>query len=109
MKNVTVALDEALAKWARVEAAKAGKSLSRWIGERLQHEMDGASDRTPERQRKALERFLSGPGYPSIAANLSSRADCGIFVSEDLDDGRVIEGMRIVDPLRHEIDGIQAK
>ena len=29
MKNVTITLDENLAAWVRVEAAKAGKSVSR--------------------------------------------------------------------------------
>lgn len=41
MKNVTITLDEAVAKWARVAAARAGKSLSRWIGERLADAMRG--------------------------------------------------------------------
>ncbi|MEX0852560.1 MAG: hypothetical protein WD036_04650 [Bauldia sp.] len=38
MKNVTITLNEDTALWARVEAAKAGKSLSRWIGEKLEVE-----------------------------------------------------------------------
>jgi hypothetical protein len=35
MKNVTISLDEETAAWARVEAAKAGKSLSRYVGDML--------------------------------------------------------------------------
>jgi hypothetical protein len=41
MKNVTITLDETVAQWARVEAAKAGMSLSRWIGARLKADMSG--------------------------------------------------------------------
>ena len=38
MKNVTISMRDDTARWARVEAAKAGKSLSRWIGEKLETE-----------------------------------------------------------------------
>jgi hypothetical protein len=68
MKNVTITLDERTALWARVEAAKAGKSLSRWIGDRLEEQMRQGTDALAE-----LEEFLSGPGYPGIAANLPPR------------------------------------
>ncbi|MBN8999817.1 MAG: CopG family transcriptional regulator [Rhizobiales bacterium] len=68
MKNVTITLDEKVAHWARVEAAKAGKSLSRWLGDRLAHSMsEQAAD------ADALERFLTGPGYPGVAENLPTK------------------------------------
>jgi hypothetical protein len=35
MVNVTVSMDEETAQWVRVEAAKAGKSVSRWLGDVL--------------------------------------------------------------------------
>lgn len=62
MKNVTITLPENVAAWARVEAAKAGKSLSRFIADLLQQKAEPATD-----QMAALEKFLSGPGYPGIA------------------------------------------
>lgn len=77
MKNVTITLDENLARWARVEAAKAGKSLSRWIGERIEAEMRQGSNPLAE-----IEEFLSGPGYPGIAANLPSREE--LYAERDL-------------------------
>jgi hypothetical protein len=43
MKNVTITLDEDVAHWARVEAARDGKSLSRWIGDSLREEMKAAA------------------------------------------------------------------
>ncbi|MGH6956010.1 MAG: hypothetical protein ACREEW_05030 [Caulobacteraceae bacterium] len=44
MKNVTISMDEETAAWARVEAARAGKSLSCWVGEQLAKLKGGASD-----------------------------------------------------------------
>ena len=74
MKNVTITLDEKVAHWARVEAAKAGKSLSRWIGERLAAEMRKPVPATPE-QMAALRAILDGPGFPGIAENLPTREE----------------------------------
>jgi len=68
MKNVTITLDEKVAHWARVEAAKAGKSLSRWIGDQL---ASGMAER--EQNASMLDRFLEGPGYPGIARDLPSK------------------------------------
>jgi hypothetical protein len=72
MKNVTITLDEDLAAWARVEAAKAGKSLSRYLADVLAEQRAG---RPAVSQAEAMERFLSGPGWPGIAENLPSREE----------------------------------
>jgi hypothetical protein len=71
MKNVTITLDEKVAHWARVEAAKSGMSLSRWIGTRLAADMAGAGDRTE--QIVAMNAFLDGPGWPGIGKDLPQR------------------------------------
>ena len=42
MKNVTITLDEELARWARIEAARQTKSLSRLIAELLEQERKAA-------------------------------------------------------------------
>lgn len=39
MKNVTIKIDEEVAAWARVWAAKHGTSLSRMLGEMLRNRM----------------------------------------------------------------------
>ena len=54
LRNVTVTLDEVTARWARVEAARQGKSVSRYVGELLRSSM-------LERQAydKAMESYLS--------------------------------------------------
>ncbi len=39
MKNVTITLEEEVARWARVHAANENKSVSRLVGEMLKQEM----------------------------------------------------------------------
>ncbi|MGH6952304.1 MAG: hypothetical protein ACREH4_15685 [Vitreimonas sp.] len=61
MINVTITMDEATARWLRVEAAKAGKSVSRFVGDMLaeQRAARGESGLTPQQEGLAL--FLSTP------------------------------------------------
>ena len=49
-RNVTIVLEEKVADWARVEAAKRRTSLSRMVGEMLAEMM---------RDEKAMDQFLS--------------------------------------------------
>jgi hypothetical protein len=77
MKNVTITLGEDTAAWARVEAAKIGKSLSRYINDRLASDMHSVAqnDRKISAQREALDKFLSGPGWPGISDDLPSKEE----------------------------------
>lgn len=54
MKNVTITMDDAVADWARIEAAKRNTSVSRLVGEMLAEKMrrDDAYERA---MREALE------------------------------------------------------
>ena len=54
LRNITVTLDEETARWARVEAAKQDKSVSRLIGDLLRERME--DDR---RYEAARARYLS--------------------------------------------------
>jgi len=54
MKNVTIVLDERVADWARIEAAKRRTSVSRMVGEMLAEKM--RHERTYE---KAMRQFMS--------------------------------------------------
>lgn len=54
MKNVTIALDEKTAAWARAQAAKCDMSLSRFVGELLEQRMNEARE-----YRRAMRRYLS--------------------------------------------------
>ncbi len=54
MKNITITLEEDVARWAKIHAAKLGKSLSRLVGEMLKGKM------LEENQyRSAMQRYLS--------------------------------------------------
>lgn len=67
MKNVTISLDEKLHRETRVAAAKAGKSMSRYIAELLERQQaagatqKGKANKHP--QLEALERILAGPQW----------------------------------------------
>jgi hypothetical protein len=41
VRNVTISLDDETARWARIEAARADKSLSRFIADLLDRERGG--------------------------------------------------------------------
>lgn len=66
MKNVTITLADDVAAWARVEAAKQGRSLSRYVAELLGQRRSEQAERQAAltHQREALERFLAGPDLP---------------------------------------------
>ncbi|MCC7266739.1 MAG: hypothetical protein IT546_05280 [Caulobacteraceae bacterium] len=59
-------MDEATLAWVRVEAAKAGQSVSSWLGKRLAAER--GADEAAERERQEaiadMDRFLASPGWP---------------------------------------------
>ncbi|WP_309670745.1 hypothetical protein [Gemmatimonas sp.] len=69
MKNVTVVLDESVARWARVRAAELDTSVSRLLGDLLRREMERElSYQTEWRQYAVREpQPLSQPGsdYPT--------------------------------------------
>ncbi|SRR5664279_3157979 len=70
MKNVTITLREEVAEWLRIEAAKAGSSMSAFVSDLLETRMGRGKD-----QIAGLEVFLSGPGFPGLSAGLPKRED----------------------------------
>ena len=64
LRNVTVTLDEAVARWARIEAARKETSVSRLLGEILKERML-AEDGYKSAMRRALTRkpFLKTDGH----------------------------------------------
>ncbi len=63
LRNVTVTLEEDVAQWARIEAARRDTSVSRLLGELLKERMS-AQDGYERAMRRALERkpFLRSDG-----------------------------------------------
>lgn len=54
LKNVTITLDESVARWARLEAARENTSVSRFVGDILAARM-----RDSQAYGVAMERYLS--------------------------------------------------
>ena len=54
MKNVTITLDEKVARWARIKAAEQDTSVSRLVGEMLREKM--MSERS---YHSSMRRYLS--------------------------------------------------
>jgi hypothetical protein len=69
MKNVTLTLPDDLVRRARIEAAKGGKSLSKWVADIVKRDIEGMG------QAEAMRRFLSGPDYPGVAVTLPAREE----------------------------------
>jgi len=63
LRNVTVTLEEEVAQWARIEAARRDTSVSRLLGELLKERMAGR-DAYEKAMRRALGRkaFLRSEG-----------------------------------------------
>ncbi|HEY4069372.1 MAG TPA: CopG family transcriptional regulator [Burkholderiaceae bacterium] len=59
MKNVTVTMEDSVADWARIEAAKRNTSVSRLVGEMLAEKM--LHDDAYERAMKEALKFESIP------------------------------------------------
>lgn len=56
MKNITLTLQEDILARARVQAAKEGKSLSKFVSELVERRVGRGMT-----QREALDAFLAGP------------------------------------------------
>ncbi len=59
MKNVTITLDERVARWVRIRAAEVGKSVSRLVGDLLRERMVEEDD-----YQAAMKQYLSQPPRP---------------------------------------------
>ena len=58
MKNVTITLDEKVARWARIRAAEQNTSVSRLVGELLRGKMIDE-----EKYLIAMQQYLSQPPF----------------------------------------------
>lgn len=65
MINVAISMDEDTARWVRVEAAKAGKSVSRYLAEALAErrraQFDADWQAGAEKRKQAVDAFLASP------------------------------------------------
>ncbi len=78
MKNVTISMSDETLQKIRVDAAKAGKSVSKYISDTLNAISDKPSlqtGTTREAQIEALERILSGPKWDVMRNGRMPTAD----------------------------------
>jgi hypothetical protein len=72
MKNVTISMDEELYRLTRIEAAKAGISMSRFLASAAKSKIDAAHSASESEARngqlEAVKAFLAGPKW-SIMEN----------------------------------------
>ena len=67
MKNVTVSMEDSVAEWARIEAARRNTSVSRLVGQMLGEKMrhDDAYQRAMHEWRNRQRAYASnGAAYP---------------------------------------------
>lgn len=62
LKNVTITVEEEVARWARMKAAEQNTSVSKLVGQMLEREMRMNSD-----YWKAYEEWKTLPPLPGIA------------------------------------------
>jgi predicted nucleic acid-binding protein len=98
MKNLTLSADDELIEKARREAARRGKSLNQLIRDYLE---ELAGERSPATSEFDRLRELSVLAlWDAMIVHMADRADCAVLFSEDLQAGRHICGVEIVDPFR---------
>jgi hypothetical protein len=78
MTNVTIKLSEDRLRDVRIEAARAGKSVSRFLSDMIDSNLPRnlpAQEMTQEERRAALERILSGPKWSVMREGRMPTAD----------------------------------
>ncbi|MCG8443392.1 MAG: hypothetical protein MI723_16435 [Caulobacterales bacterium] len=102
MKNVTISLPEDLAQWARVEAANAGKSRSRWLADRERMRACATAPLTPDTHIAAhdIRRDTNYNCWDGLLLASARAAGCAYFLSEDLQHDRQVAGLRVIAPFR---------
>jgi predicted transcriptional regulator len=78
MKNVTITMEDAVADWVRIEAAKRNSSVSRMLGEMVAEKMrrDDAYERAMHEWQADTSSFKSsGQPYPTREETYAGRLD----------------------------------
>jgi len=75
MKNITITMDEEVARWARVEAARREMSVSRFLGALAREKMDaGAAYERARRSFMAIEPTGHSGGHMPTRDEIHDRA-----------------------------------
>jgi len=84
MKNVTISMDEGVLREVRLEAGRAGVSVSRWIAEQIDQHLKTRAGKVAASER--IERLLAWLETPHF--DLSENGKITIDRDELYDDGR---------------------
>jgi hypothetical protein len=86
LRNVTVTLEEDVAQWARIEAARRDTSVSRLLGALLKERIAAQGDSAVE----AVERLASFGKRHGLSLSLSSRSlpSRGLKIKDLINEGR---------------------
>jgi hypothetical protein len=68
LRNITVTLEESLARWTRIKAARRELSISRFLASILEERKQGK-----DRYAAAMKRALDSKPFPKSTENLLSR------------------------------------
>ena len=70
LRNITINLEESLARWARIEAARRELSVSRFLASILEERKQGR-----DRYDAAMKRALARKPFPKPSGKLLSREE----------------------------------
>lgn len=90
MKNVTITLDEKVARWTRIKAAEQEKSLSRLVGEMLQ-----------EKMREEEGYFTSMQQYLAKKPQILKKQGVQYQRREDLQENQQLGEVLVVNPFNN--------
>jgi len=75
LRNITVTLEERVARWARLEAAKRETSVSRLLGEILKQRMEQIDEYGRAMRRALARKPLSKPSGPLLSRREAHERD----------------------------------
>ena len=79
MKNVTISMDDSVYRESRINAAKAGLSLSRYFAEAAKEKNVASNENQKQQERniqlEAIDAFLSGPKWQVMENGRMPTAD----------------------------------
>jgi hypothetical protein len=70
LRNVTITLEEELARWARIEAAREDTSISQMVSEMLKRRM-----RETGNYERSMRRFLARKPFPKTGGRYPTREE----------------------------------
>jgi predicted nucleic acid-binding protein len=101
LRIITITVDEDVARWARIEAAKEDTSVSRLVGEMLRERMAEAwkpvAVAIPELSWKLQHRYQLS-FWDALIVSAAKATGSGYLLTEDLQAGQELQGVKVLNP-----------